>query len=133
MFNSELNDAEKEKLISSRLKYRLNEYDSRMCRIIMFFILRKFVCKLDFLFKGDFMSARKPWRPNSKRPVDLRRSDKLLYSSRANPNDPIGNNHTLNSQILKYNSSSSFANSLSKSYDKVMKSNCNYFFLLSIN
>lgn len=37
-------------------------------------------------------SSRKPWTPSSKSPGDLKRTDKYLYTARADPNQPIQDN-----------------------------------------
>ncbi|CAF0730595.1 unnamed protein product [Brachionus calyciflorus] len=44
----------------------------------------------------DILTSRKPWSPSSKRPKDLKKTDKYLYSLTANPNEPKLDN-TINS------------------------------------
>ena len=44
--------------------------------------------RLIFFVKDDLISARKPWSPSSKKPKDLKKTDKYLYSIDANPNEP---------------------------------------------
>lgn len=43
------------------------------------------------MFKDELISSRPPWQPNSQKPKDLKRSDKMLYSFNLNLNQSSNN------------------------------------------
>ena len=38
--------------------------------------------------QGELFASRPPWQPNSQKPKDLKKSDKILFSFRLNLNQP---------------------------------------------
>ncbi len=89
LYERELTSSEKEEFIYHQTKRNLTQ--SENCKQYNMLLNSK-VHLTNKIFTDEIQSSRKPWQPNNTRPTELKKSDKLLYSSCLNLNRPTETN-----------------------------------------
>ncbi len=64
------------------------------------------------IYLGELIISRPPWQPNSQKPKDLKKSDKILYSFKLNLNQPAFRISSLKENI----SNNEYLNTLKRSH-----------------